>query len=152
MLIFRAVSVDELRTLAEGERLSGDAYAVTPSFLDAFGLGPGDDEDAERTALYLAALAALVRHGRRLVVVAEASAHDTGDEYGVVGLEHLGFSQVTALFADEESAWPLVEAARGAVAQLSVEDAWDHPAHGVLLSDADLLWYGPEEWTSLVGG
>jgi hypothetical protein len=59
---------------------------------------------------------------------------------------------VSALFAEAPASRPLAEAARSAIAQLGVEDAWEHPAHRVLLEDADLLWYGPEEWASLVDG
>ena len=149
MLVFRPVSEDELRGLAQGRVLTGPAWAATPSFRDAFGLDPGDDEDAERTALYIAALAGLIQHGRRLVVVAETPASDSGTDFGAVGVDRLAFEHVTALFADDPSAQPLAEATRSAIAQLGVEDAWGHPAHGALLAEADLLWYGPEEWAVL---
>ena len=120
MLVFRPVSEDELRGLAQGRVLTGPAWAATPSFRDAFGLDPGDDEDAERTALYIAALAGLIQHGRRLVVVAETPARDSGTDFGAVGVDRLAFEHVTALFADDPSAQPLAEATRSAIAQLGV--------------------------------
>nr|NLI49352.1 hypothetical protein [Propionibacterium sp.] len=146
MLVFRAVSADELRALASGAVLAGAAWAVTPAFRDAFGLGPADDEDAERTVCCIAGLDALLRHGRRLVAVADAEARDAGGEFGAVTVDRLAFGQVTALFADDPAAGPRVDAVRAAVAGAGVEDAWEHPAHRALLEDADLLWYGPEEW------
>ena len=150
MLIFRPVSEQELCQLAQGRVLTGPAWAATPSFRDAFGLGPFDDEDAERTALHIAALAGLIQYGRRLVVVAEAPARDAGTDFGAVGVDRLAFEHVTALFTEDAAAQPLADATRSAIAQLGVEDAWDHAAHGALLAEADLLWYGPDEWAALV--
>lgn len=149
MLVFRPVSDADLRSLGEGAALTGPAWSVTPDFRDAFGLGPADDEDAERPALYLAGLDGLQRHGRRLVVVAEVPARDVGHDYGSVEVGRIAFGDVRAIFADEPDAGPLVDAARAATAGLAIEDAWDDPAHEALLAGADLLWYGPEEWATL---
>ena len=149
MLVFRAVSTDELRALASGAELAGPARAVTPTFLGAFGLASADDEDAERTVLYVAGLDGLLRHGRRLVAVAECTGRDAGGEFGAVSVDRLAFGQVTALFAEEPAAQPRADATRVALAGLGVEDAWEHAAHQALLADADLLWYGPEEWAAL---
>ncbi len=157
MLVFLGVSGGDLRSLATGGTWSGPAWAATPAFRDAFGLGPDDDEDAERTVLYVAALAALLDHGRRVVVVAEAPALDApgpaeSADFGAVHVEGLGFAQVTALFADEPAHRPAADAVGAAVAGLGVADAWDHPAHEALLEQTDLLWFGPEEWAVLAGG
>ncbi len=151
MLVFRPVSVDELRALARGASLGGSGFAATGAFLETFGLASADDEDAERTLLYLAGLAALLSHGRRLVAVAEASVRDCGDRLGTVPLDSITFGQVSALFAEGRESAALVAAARAELGGLGVEDAWEHPAHQSLLEDADLLWYGPQEWAVLTG-
>ena len=155
MLVFRGASADELRALAAGGSLPGPAWAATPAFLDAFGLGPGDEEDAERTALYVAALAALLEHGRRLVVVAEAPARPAAGEsaeFGAVDVDPLVFAQVTALFAEDAAHRATADAVGVALAVLGLADAWGRPAHEALLEQADLLWYGPEEWAVVAGG
>lgn len=140
----------DLAALAAGGRLEGvAAFAPTRGFLDTFGLESADDEDAERTLAYLAGLQALMAHGRRLVAVASAPVGG-GDGLGAVTLASLSFGHVTALFADESEALPQVAAVRDAVAGISLGDAWDAPEHQALLEQADLLWYGPEEWATLV--
>lgn len=140
----------DLAALASGRRLDAvAAYAATRGFLDTFGLDSADDEDAERTLLYLAGLHALQEHGRRLVAVASVPVAG-GDELGRVTLTSLSFAQVSALFADEPEAAPQVAAVRDAVAGLELGDAWDAAAHQRLLEETDLLWYGPEEWAVLV--
>lgn len=154
MLVFRAVSTDELRSMARGAKLPGPAWAATSAFLETFSLASGDDEDAERTLLYVAGLAALLSHGRRLVVVAQAPATATGggdDAFGAVEIDPIGFGQVSALFADAADSARLADSARTSLAGLALEDAWDHPSHQALLNHADLLWYGPEEWAVLTG-
>jgi len=150
VLVFWPVSGADLRALAGGQVLTGTAWSATPAFRDTFGLGVGDDEDAERTALYLAGLVALRDHGRRLVAVAELPARDSGDALGAVSVDRIAFGDVTALFADAPSVAALVDAAGAATTGLALEDAWDQPAHEALLADADLLWYGPQEWAALV--
>jgi hypothetical protein len=150
VLVFWPICGAELRALADGGVLTGTSWSATPAFRDTFGLGVGDDEDAERTALYLAGLVALRDHGRRLVAVAELPAADSGDHLGAVAVDRLGLADVTALFADAPSAKALVDAAGAATAGLALEDAWDNPAHEALLAEADLLWYGPQEWAALV--
>lgn len=152
MLVFRPLSTDELRALGRGDELTVHfAFASTPEFLDTFGLSHADDEDAERTLLYLAGLAALQRHGRRLVAVADLHARNRGNAIGVVTADGLRMAQVSALFADEPAAQRLADAVVPLIKTQSLEDAWDHPSHEALLKGADLLWYGPEEWPVLTG-
>lgn len=151
MLVFRGVSAEELQALASGTVLTGPAFAATPSFLDAFGLDAPDDEDAERTLCCIAGLWALLTHGRRLVVVADVPARDGGTQFGAVGVDRIAWDAVTAIFAEDPESQGLADAAASAMAQLGVEAAWDHPSHTVLLADADLLWFGPQEWAALVG-
>lgn len=152
MLIFRPLSVEELRALGTGEELTVQfAFGATPEFLRAFGLDDAADEDAERTLLYLAGLAALIRHGRRLVAVAEAPAQGLGNEYGVVSCTRgVRMADVSALFAEDPASQRLADVTRAALAH-GVEDSWGHPAHEALLANADLLWFGPEEWAVLTG-
>ena len=156
MLVFLPVSPAGLVAWAGGSPLRDmPGFAVTPAFLDAFGLDAfdaADAEDAERTALYVAALAGLTRHGVRLVAVADdPAARDLDDELGGVATGTVRFEAVTALFADEPDAAPSVEAARRELPR-SVADAWDHPAHDRLLEVADLLWHAPGEWRAVAGG
>lgn len=152
MLVFVPVASADLAAWASGEVLSdADAFAPTAAFLDAFGLSAPDEEDAERTLTYLAGLGALQRHGHRLVAVAEAPLGAEGDdEWGRVRVS-LPFSHVSALFADDPDAAAQVASVRAVVQDLSFDEAWSAPAHERLLADADLMWFGPEEWSQLVG-
>lgn len=150
MLVFCPVSKTDLRTWARGTRPAGDAYAATRAFVDAFGLSDAPDtEDAERTLLYIAGLDALLRFGERIVAVAEATAFDTGSEFGLVGVGPLAFSSVTALFADSPESAAAVAEAREQLGGQPVALAWDQPVHERLLADVDLLWFGSEEWSAL---
>ena len=139
MLIFVPLSAAALADWARrGVQTQVDAYAVTPSFLATFDLPSADDEDAERTALHVAALAALLSSGARLVAVAGTDrADDLEDDVGRVRVDSLPWASVNALFADEPAA-------------ADREAAWDDEAAEDLLATADLLWHGPEEWETLV--
>ena len=107
-----------------------------------------DEEDAERTALHVAALAGLLSSGVRLVAVAEASATD---ERGArqVSVDELRFSRVTALFADDPRNADRVATTLLDLSGSELPDAWDAPEHERLLAETDLLWHGPEEWSNL---
>ena len=153
MLVFVPVSRPELAAWASGgPREPAVGYAATPAFRAAFGLGAGEDEEAERTALHVAALAALLRTGRRLVAVADAPTRDRDGDWGEVSTGPLAWAAVTALFADEAPAAALVASTAAALRGASLEAAWDSPAHDALLEGADLLWHGPTEWVSLASG
>lgn len=152
MLVFVPLSARDLASCAGGTPLSGvRAFAATPRFLTAFGLGAPDDEDAERTLLHVAALDAFLRFGERLVAVADAEARDLDDDFGLVTVASLPFARVTALFADHADAADALSRALGALGEASLEIAWDEPAHVALMEATDLLWYGPEEWQALAG-
>lgn len=153
MLIFVPLSTSALADWARrGVRAPVEAHAATPSFLAAFDLAATDGEDAERTALHVGALAALLSGGARLVAVAEAAqARDLGDDVGRVRVDSLPWASVTALFADEPAAAARVADAATALAGLDLEAAWDDEAAEALLDSADLLWHGPEEWQALIG-
>jgi hypothetical protein len=66
-----------------------------------------------------------------------------------VEVRDLGWRQVQALFADEESAAAAVRAAASAAAGVAVEAAFDLPAVVELTDTFDLLWYAPEELDGL---
>lgn len=148
MLVCCPLSGMQLEALAQGDRVQLPAFAATKLFMDAFGLGPEDAEDAERTLLYVAGLVALRDHGRRLVAVAEVVGAPDGDEWGTVVVPPISFSSVQALFADDPQAEPLVAAVRS-VLPSTLDGAWSHPEHERLLEQADLMWFGPDEWTGL---
>lgn len=150
MLVFVPLGASALRSWAEGRDLGTlRAYGATPSFLEAFGLGEAEGEDAERTLLHVAALDALLRFGGRLVAVVDVEARDLGSDFGGVEVVSPPFSRVTALFADHsDAAGPLAHASR-ALGDAALDDAWDDPAHSELMETTDLLWFGPEEWGRL---
>lgn len=138
---------DELAAMAGGAPLTEAAgYAVTPGFLAEFGLTASDDEDAERTCLYAAGLAGMLLCRRRLVAVAETSAEPTGEPMGAVRCASVAFAHVTALFADAPEADARVAEVGRACTGLPLDEAWEQSAHEALLLDADLMWFGPEEW------
>ena len=152
MLLFRPLAVEQLRALGRGEAVAaGPAFAATAGFLAEFGLDAPDDEDAERTLLYLAGLAALLRHGRRLVAVSEARVVTEAGASGSVLGPPVTLAGISSLFADDPAGEPLADAAAAALAGVDEADAWEHPAHEALLAGADLLWFGPEEWGVLTG-
>lgn len=149
-MVFCPLAREELRSLATGSTFGPRAaFAVTPSFRSTFGLSEADEEDAERTALYVAALAGLLSNGVRLVAVAEASATDERGELGQVSVDELRFSRVTALFADDPRNANRVATTLLDLSGSELPDAWDAPEHERLLAETDLLWHGPEEWSNL---
>lgn len=151
MLVFVPLSAADLAACAGGSPLAGvRAFAATPAFLGAFGLGAPDDEDAERTLLHVAALDALLRCGGRLVAVAEAPARDLDNEFGRVEVGSVAFSAISALFADHADAAGALAHVSRVLGEASLDAAWDNPAHRELMETTDLLWYGPEEWGVLV--
>ena len=129
------------------------AFAVTPAMASAFGFTSSTAEDAEYTALCVASVACLIGGGPRLVAVVDAEPipTDADVEFGAVEVGDVPWSRVTALFADGSEA-ESVGPARAAVAGLTLDDAWEHPAVQAALEADDLLWHGPGEWHTLVAG
>lgn len=153
-LVFVPITDVQLAGWAASGLLPGEhaAHAVTPGLLEAFGLS--DDEEAERVALLVASVASLVGTRRRLVAVVEATGRPRtgGDaDFGEVLAADLPYRAVQSLFTDEPDAPGLVDAAAAAQG-LPLAQAWEQPAVRVLLEQADLLWHGPEEWSSLGTG
>lgn len=148
--MFVPLSRDALRRWVAGESYHGDAYSATGGLLDAFGLVSAEDEDTERTLLHVAALAALLRDGVRLVAVAAADATERDSEFGLVECREVSWTSVTALFADDSSAASALAEARRALAGLTLDQAWEDAAHAELMAATDLMWFGPEEWATLV--
>ena len=126
-------------------------FAVTAALRDTFGLALADDEEADRTALLLAGLTSLMAYGKRLAVVVEAPAVDDGDPFGEVSVPSVSWQGVSAIFADAPDAASAVSATVHAVAGLDLDAAWDTEAAHALMTEHDLLWYGPEEADALVG-
>lgn len=152
MLVFLPLTPHALHAWASGEPLRGvRGFAATPTFLAAFGLTPADDEDAERTLLHIAGLDGLVSHGVRLVGVVDAAARDLATDFGGVEVAEVAFASAVALFTDEADAAASVAKALADLGDGDLAAAWDSPAHEALMADADLLWFGPDEWEHLPG-
>lgn len=146
MVAFVPVSVEVLADLPSTPLVGPTpAFAVTTGLCDTFSLTPADDEEAERTALLLAGLSSVMAHGRRLVLVVDARASDLGGGLGECTLNGVNWKDVSAIFADAPEADSAVTEASSAAAGLDLDDAWDVPTVQTLLSEHDLLWFGPEE-------
>lgn len=153
MLVFIPLTAGELRGWAAGAPFTPDrAFAATSSFLSAFGLAGAEDEDAERTLLHIAALDALLRGRVRLVAVVDAPGTGRDDEFGAVEVAQVGYERVQALFADSPDAAATVARAASALTGQELETAWEAPAHEGLMEEADLLWFGPQEWGRVLAG
>ena len=153
-MVFVPVAMAAALALRAGEPVPpARGFAATPSLRRA--LGPGtDDEEADFAVLSAAGVAVLdgLVGSRRLVLAAEVPeghVSDRGGDLGEVEVRDLGWRQVQALFADEESAAAAVRAAASAAAGVAVEAAFDLPAVVELTDTFDLLWYAPEELDGL---
>jgi hypothetical protein len=154
MMVFVPVATATALDLRAGQPLgSARGFAVTPGLRRA--LGPAtDDEEADFAALSAAGVGALdgLAGSRRLVLAAEVGDRQVADqqtELGEVEVHDLGWPQVQALFADEESAATAVTAAATAATGATLQAAFGLPAVVVLTDRYDLLWYAPEELDGL---
>jgi hypothetical protein len=138
-----AEQLSELRKAPLAGPVAG--FAVTAALRDTFGLAVADDEEADRTALLLAALRALLSYGTRLAVVVDAPAVDDGDPLGEVIVPSVSWQDVSAIFADAPEAAAAASATVQAVAGLDLDAAWDTDEAHALMTEHDLLWYGPDE-------
>ncbi len=136
-----------------GALTAGPGYAATPAFLAAFGLGAPDEEETDLTLLSIASLDGLLRHGVRLVAVAETSAKAAESaepaEFGAVRASSLPWRAVTALFADDAEGRSRAATVRSALGGVGLSEAWEMPAVEALLAATDLLWHGSTEWERL---
>ena len=151
-LVFLPVTFGDLRTWATTGDLAGprQGFAATAGLQEAFGVT--DSEESERIAALVASVASLAGSGRRLVAVAEVEATPGVEvDFGEVAVADVPWTSLQSLFADEPGTGA-VAAAAVAASGLSLAAAWDHPVVSTLLADADLLWHGPGEWTSLGAG
>lgn len=125
-------------------------YTVTSGLRDTFGLAVSDDEEADRTVLLLAGLKALMSYGRRLAIVIEKDVSDTGDPFGEVSVPAVSWQDLSAIFADAPEAAAVVSATAQAIEDLDLDSAWDTDQAQALMAEHDLLWYGPQEASSLI--
>ena len=128
------------------------AFGVTPGLCETFSLPPAADEEAERTALLMAGLSSLISYGSRLVLVVEATPTDDEGGRGECTVGDVAWRDVSAIFAEPSEAEQAAAAAVAAVHGLDLDAAWDAEPVQALMSEHDLLWYGPEEIGTLVGG
>ena len=151
-LVFVPVSSDELAAWATQGTLAGPrlAFAVTPAFMDAFGYASPTDEDAEHEVLRTASVESLIEHGRRMVVVAQASAGSPGDLFGRIHVGDLAYTSVLSIFRDDPNARE-VAALAPVVQDMTLERALDAVDVQRMLCDVELLWYGPTEWPEACG-
>jgi hypothetical protein len=152
MVAFVPVSRNALSALPRAP-LSGRvaAFWVTPGLCDTFSLPPTADEEAERTALLVAGVSSLISYGSRLVLVVEAMPADEGGGLGECTLPGVRWGDVSAIFAESSEAQTAVTGAAAAVEGLDLDAAWDAEPVQALMSEHDLLWYGPEEVGALIG-
>jgi hypothetical protein len=154
-MVFLPATRAEANALQRSGTASGDLVGTTatPALLRANDLDPSMLEDADYAALQCAGVMALTRvddaDPLRLVLAAELSpqqlAPDLDDPYGGVVVHNLQWSDVQALFSDEEQAARAVADARSVATGRTVDDAVELPAVQALLDDHDLLWFAPEE-------
>lgn len=150
MLVFTPLAPADLTLWATAGKADITGFAATPAFLDAFGLGSPDSEDADLTLLELAGVAGLLAHGVRLVAVAEANAEPADPaEFGAVTAGRVRWNAVQSLFADDETGTELAGRARAAVEGSTLEQAWDSDEISDLLRGTELLWHGSSEWERL---
>jgi hypothetical protein len=148
-MAYVAVDRQRARALRDDGRIEGPiaAHAVTPGLLRAHDLGAGD-EDAEYTALAYAGVTALLTGSDplRLVLAAELAVLPGGEDgFGRVELDGLGWTQVTALFADESGSADRVARARTLATGRDFDQVVDDVRIEALLDDSDLLWFAPTE-------
>ncbi|MDR3070284.1 MAG: hypothetical protein LBU38_04660 [Propionibacteriaceae bacterium] len=150
-LVFVPLSGELLAGFATQGNLEGPlpAFTVTDEMLDAFGLRVEDGEQAEFTAVNIAAIAGLLSFGVRLVAVLPASYVGGCDDFGTVSASGLKYSQVVSLFADEPAGERVALIAQQLKGR-TLDEVWEDPIVIELVDDAELLWYGPAEWKQLV--
>lgn len=113
-----------------------------------------DEEEAEFWALTDAAMMSLGLRadGPRFVLAARVRPDqlrpDGPEGSGRVVAEAVTWSQVTALFIDEDEAQPAIDRARAALGQ---PDRFAELV-GSLVAEHDLLWYAPDELDGLLDG
>ncbi|MFT3861208.1 DUF6912 family protein [Micropruina sp.] len=151
MLVFVPLTASRLTGWAVGGPIvPRQAFAVTSSLRQAFGFTADDEEDAEHTVLHIAGLAGLLYGRKRLVAVVEASARPVpGSEFGEVTVGELPWTAVTALFSDDAADAAAV--LRKRLSGRSLATAWDEQEVADFLTEHELLWHGPGEWSTLVG-
>lgn len=150
-LAFVPVSGDDLAAWATSGVLPGprDALAVTPALLAAFGFSEFTDEGAEHEVLCQASIVSLIRYGRRLVAVGEADVVAPGDLFGRVQIGDMPYERVLSIFRDAVEA-PIVDDLAPIVQGQTLEQALDLPEVQHMLSETELLWYGPTEWPEAI--
>jgi len=146
-LAFLPVGRDALAAWATDGVLRGPttAFAVTTAFMDAFGYDSPTDEHAEHEVLRAASVQALIDFGRRLVVVADVPVEAAGDVLGRVQVGDAAFDTVLSIFRDDAQAAEATALAP-AVSGMTLDEALDMVDVQQMLSDVELLWYGPTEW------
>ncbi|MFT3877854.1 MAG: hypothetical protein QM708_15750 [Propioniciclava sp.] len=150
MLVFVPLSPAELADWASSGVRDVTGFAATPSFLEAFELPSSDTEDADLTLLEVAGIAGLLAHGVRLVAVCAADAVGTEPaEFGAVTAGRVRWRSVESLFADDSDGAGLAAAAREALGEADLDQAWDADAITALLRNTELLWHGSAEWERL---
>jgi len=137
-------------------------YAATARLIEAHDYRRDEREDADYAAQLYASVAGLIDApdscDRRLVVAADVplarvSDHDHDLDYGAVRVDGLDWSDVTAVFVDEDAAGPAVTGARKEIADSIRESGGEGgmggllelPAVAALTDNHELLWHTPDE-------
>lgn len=149
MLIFVPTTPTELSAwVTQPAEVTG--FAATRAFLTAFGIASADAEETDLTLLEIAALAALLDSGRRLVAVCDADPQPGEPaDLGAVRASAVPWRRVTSLFADDAEGAAVAAAARAELSTSDLAEAWDDPAVTRLIEGTDLLWHDASEWERL---
>lgn len=135
-MVFVPLTADELRTLRDDSLDVPVAYAATAGLREAYGFGPGEDEEADHAAQVVASVARVREGAPRLVVAAEVSSLPAATDApaGAVAGLRLAWRDVRALFVDDPDDLPdAATLAAGADGDLGPLEAYP------------LLWFAPSE-------
>lgn len=150
MLMFVPLSGPDLATWVRGGTRDVDGFAATAGFLSGFDLTDPNAEETDLTLLEIAALAALLRHGRRLVAVCDVDTTPAEPaDFGAVRADAVAWRRVTSLFADDVDGAAMASSILAELGAVDLVAAWDSDAVVPLVEGAELLWHGSSEWERL---
>jgi len=150
--VFVPLSPARWRRLVADRELPGPlpAYGATEALRRWGEFSADETEDGLCAAQGIAGVATLTApdaepEDRRIVVAVPAAAFRPADDsvLGAGEVPGLRWSEVTAVFSDDESVSPA--AVRAVARGMDPAEAWDHPAVAAFAEQHDLGWFTPQE-------